>query len=201
MFTTVSCILPYHVYSTHVYYTIMFTTLSRLLSRWASTIARPMFRGAEATCASRDEDGETATHCNTLQHTATHCSTLHYTATHCNILHYTATHYLTLQHIPCFAAQRLRALVAMRMVRLQHTATHCNTLQHTATHCNTLQHFPSFAAQRLLHTAAHSNTLQHFVTRCNTLQATHCNALQNMNTFMCIHVQASVPLIYGQPFF
>ena len=149
MFTTVSCILPYHVYSTHVYYTIMFTTLSRLLSRWASTIARPMFRGAEATCASRDEDGETATHCNTLQH----------------------------------------------------TATHCNTLQHTATHCNTLQHFPSFAAQRLLHTAAHSNTLQHFVTRCNTLQATHCNALQNMNTFMCIHVQASVPLIYGQPFF
>jgi len=28
--------------------------------------------------------GDTATHCNTLQHTATHCNTLQHTATHCN---------------------------------------------------------------------------------------------------------------------
>ena len=117
MFTTVSCILPYHVYSTHVYYTIMFTTLSRLLSRWASTIARPMFRGAEATCASRDEDGETATHCNTLQHTATHCNTL--------------------QHIATLSKFRSAEAIT-HCSTLQHAATLCNTLQHTAS--NTLQH-------------------------------------------------------------
>jgi len=36
--------------------------------------------------------GNTATHCNTMQHTATHCNALQRTATHCNTLQHTATH-------------------------------------------------------------------------------------------------------------
>jgi len=35
---------------------------------------------------SSDDDTETATHCNILQHTATYCNILQHTATYCNIL-------------------------------------------------------------------------------------------------------------------
>ena len=85
--------------------------------------------------------GDTATHCNTLQHTrADMCplSDRQHTATHYNTLQHNATHCNTLQHLATHS----------------NTATHCNTLQHTAihgwdtaTHCNTL-HLTGHSATR-----------------------------------------------------
>jgi len=115
------------------------------------------------------EAGNTATHCNTLQHATTHMSyflfavcclllgtcgcegTLQRAATHCNTLQHTAAHFNTpvvfLIAVCCTVCVNGRGS----------TATHCSTLQHTATHCSTLQHI-----------AAHCNTLQHTATHCNT---------------------------------
>ena len=100
--------------------------------------------------------GDTATHCNTLQHTATHCNTPQRTAPHCNAPHHTATHCNTLQHTATHrnAPQR----TAARGNTLQLTLAHCNTLQHTATHCNTLQR-----------TVTRYNTLYHAATQCNAM--------------------------------
>ena len=76
-------------------------------------------------------EGDTVTHCNTLQHTVTHCNTLQHTATLCNTLQHSATLCNTLQHrVMQESCHRCEG----------DTATHCNTPQRTATHCNTLQH-------------------------------------------------------------
>jgi len=94
--------------------------------------------------------GNTATHCNALQHTATHCNTLQHTAyrlphiaygghwniattaTRCSILQHTASHRLWRSSKRIAILARDSTTHCKKIQTLKHTAAHCNTLQHTA---------------------------------------------------------------------
>jgi len=147
--------------------------------------------------------GDTATHCNTLQHTATHCN-------------------ITL--LPC-ALATLQHTVTQHCcsVHLRHcyTATHCSTLQHTATHCNTThlrycvtlqQKTSADTATTHRHTYSklgHSRGAWGWLQHCNTTHcSTHnsaidcniphaCNTLQRSRTH-CNNTMENVPIAHLQ---
>jgi len=94
-----------------------------------------------ATCLAR---GNTATHCNTLQHTATHCNTLQHTATHCSTLQHTRLPRQMLMHAhldinvtrinTCLARNETGFPACCWVCVLQRAATQCN--YGVAAHCN-----------------------------------------------------------------
>jgi len=106
--------------------------------------------------------GNTATHCNTLQHTAHHQRNCILLSCRCNSLQRSAKHCNT-QYSWAAAATLYNALQ-----RLQHNATHCNTLQLTSEiqySCAAAAAQGSFClSYELQHTATHRNTLQHTAT-------------------------------------
>ena len=70
--------------------------------------------------------GDTAIHCNKLQHAAPHCTTLQHTATHCNTLRHTAIHHLHFHNVyqhhacHCFLSNRLLHLPCMCVCKYVH---------------------------------------------------------------------------------
>jgi len=92
----------------------------------------PIKRLSSFSCATEQDDRNTAKATHVAIHTYNAC-----THTMCCTMSTTHTHVTTTHLHSC--TRWVWHAAATHCNTLQHTATHCNTLQYTATHCNTLK--------------------------------------------------------------